>query len=95
MKRKISDLEEENSNAIQETESLIKAKKDLESQIEKLEGYQKELLKINTEAEALRAEHDNMRHTKTRAPGETQQCSSEKGLLARGHCKSDIENDGT
>jgi chromosome segregation ATPase len=51
-------LEEENSNAIQETESLNKAKKGLESQIEKLKDEQKR----NMEAEALKAEHDNMRH---------------------------------
>jgi chromosome segregation ATPase len=64
VKYKITELEEENSNEIQETESLIRPKKDLESQIEKLQDYQKELLKRNTEAEALRAEHDNMRRRK-------------------------------
>jgi chromosome segregation ATPase len=62
VKYKITKLEE-NSNAIQETESLNKAKKDLESQIEKLKDEQKGLLKRNMEkAKALRAEHYNMRH---------------------------------
>jgi chromosome segregation ATPase len=61
VKYKITMLEEVSSNAIQENESLNKVKKDLESQIEKLKDYRKELLKRNMEAKALRTLYDNMK----------------------------------